>query len=101
MKEKFEIPDYQRGYSWDEEQIMDLLTDVEMHNSKGGYKHFTGTIVVERPNGGNVFQIVDGQQRLVTCVMILRAIVEIDPTKLKDIESILYKTKMVFNRLLL
>ncbi|MBN8545834.1 MAG: DUF262 domain-containing protein [Ignavibacteria bacterium] len=89
---KFEVPDYQRGYSWDEEQILDLLTDIEMHNSKSGHKHFTGTIVVERPNGGDVYQIVDGQQRLVTCVMILRAIVEIDPTKLPKIESILKKT---------
>ncbi len=88
---KFEIPDYQRGYSWDEEQIIDLLTDIEMHNNKSGHKHFTGTIVVERPNGGDVFQIVDGQQRLVSCVMILRAIVEIDPTKLKKIESIIKK----------
>jgi|GEM_PF-565472 len=89
---KFEIPDYQRGYSWDEEQILDLLTDIEMHNSKSGHKHFTGTIVVERPNGGDVFQIVDGQQRLVTCVMVLRAIVEIDLKKLEKIEYIIKKT---------
>ena len=87
---KFEIPDYQRGYSWDEEQILDLLTDIEMHNSKSGHKHFTGTIVVERPNGGDVFQIVDGQQRLVTCVMVLRAIVEIDLKKLEKIEYIIH-----------
>ncbi len=93
---KFEVPDYQRGYSWDEEQVLDLLTDIEMHNSKSGHKHFTGTIVVERPNGGNNYQIVDGQQRLVTCVMILRAIVELNPRKLKGLESILTKTKSGF-----
>lgn len=93
---KFEVPDYQRGYSWDEEQVLDLLSDIEMHNSKSGHKHFTGTIVVERPNGGNTYQIVDGQQRLVTCVMILRAIVEMNPRKLKGLESILTKTKSGF-----
>ncbi len=93
---KFEIPDYQRGYSWDEEQVLDLLTDIEMHNSSSGHKHFTGTIVVERPNGGNTYQIVDGQQRLVTCVMILRAIVEMNPRKLKGLESILTKTRSGF-----
>ncbi|MBK6680247.1 MAG: DUF262 domain-containing protein [Ignavibacteriales bacterium] len=31
---KFEIPDYQRGYSWDEEQILDLLIDIEMHKQQ-------------------------------------------------------------------
>ncbi|MBK7867814.1 MAG: DUF262 domain-containing protein [Ignavibacteriales bacterium] len=93
---KFKIPDYQRGYSWDEEQIIDLLTDIEMHNNKSGHKHFTGTIVVERPKGGDVFQIVDGQQRLVSCVMILRAIVELNPGNLKGIDSILTKTKNGF-----
>lgn len=93
---KFKIPDYQRGYSWDEEQILDLLTDIEMHNSKSGHKHFTGTIVVERPNGGDVFQIVDGQQRLVSCVMIIRAIVEVDNSEWSGTESILIETPSGF-----
>lgn len=89
---KFEIPDYQRGYSWDRDQIKDLLSDIELHNSKYDTKHFTGTIVVEQKKGSDIYQIVDGQQRLVTCVMILKAIVELNPEKLKGLESILYKT---------
>ncbi len=42
----FEIPDYQRGYSWETEHRQALLEDI--HDLLPGARHFTGTIVVHR-----------------------------------------------------
>jgi uncharacterized protein with ParB-like and HNH nuclease domain len=38
------IPNYQRGYSWEAEQIRDLLEDLELLKDK---VHYTGTIVMK------------------------------------------------------
>lgn len=43
----FKIPDYQRGYSWEKKQLVDLTKDIE-HVSKIDHKHYTGTIVVSK-----------------------------------------------------
>ncbi len=65
----FLIPDYQRGYSWEQIQIKDLLNDIE-HLGNTDYIHFTGTIVASLNEDG-FFEIVDGQQRLTTLVIII------------------------------
>lgn len=44
-KRVFRIPDYQRGYSWEEQQRTELLTDIEYLIKSGEYRHYTGTIV--------------------------------------------------------
>lgn len=93
---KFEVPDYQRGYSWEEKHVNALLTDIERHRSGSGHKHFTGTIVVEKPNRKTVYKLVDGQQRLVTCVMILRAIAQIKSDSVEGITNILNKNGSTF-----
>jgi len=78
----FTIPDYQRGYAWDEPQWRDLREDLTALPL--GKDHFTGTIVLcrrgterRKDNRGNtfdVFDVVDGQQRLTTLVVLLDAI---------------------------
>jgi len=71
----FEIPDYQRGYSWEKTQLEDLTKDiVNMFNKK--HIHFTGTIVAAtKHNRGNIFEIVDGQQRLTTLIILVKEII--------------------------
>jgi uncharacterized protein with ParB-like and HNH nuclease domain len=82
----FKVPDYQRGYAWTDEQRQDLLEDIEEIQSlivKSKYEHFTGTIVLEDKGdeldipGGKLkkMDIVDGQQRLTTLVILLREFV--------------------------
>jgi len=80
MQEKrfFRIPDYQRGYSWEEQQRTDLLKDIE-YLIKGGnnYRHYTGTIVASlsgKKNGYEVFDVVDGQQRMTSLILLLSVI---------------------------
>ncbi len=75
----FRIPDYQRGYSWEEQQRKDLLTDIEYLIKSGyEYRHYTGTIVAsstgEEKNSFKVFDVVDGQQRMTSLVLLLSVI---------------------------
>lgn len=71
----FQIPDYQRGYSWETPQVQDLIKDLE-HSSSLGMRHFGGTLVAVEANSGqkDVFDIVDGQQRLTTLIILLRTL---------------------------
>lgn len=79
----FSIPDYQRGYSWEEQQRKDLLKDIEYLIKSGyQYRHYTGTIVASLndektkgvPNEYEVFDIVDGQQRMTSIILLLSVI---------------------------
>lgn len=75
----FEIPDYQRSYSWETSQRTDLLNDIKNILDLENYKHFTGTIVAqekERNASLNKFDVVDGQQRLTTCVILLSVLAQ-------------------------
>ena len=74
-KRSFRIPDYQRGYSWEEQQRSDLLRDIEFGLS-GDYSHYAGTLVAVkgRSQDNNTYEIVDGQQRLTTIVILLACI---------------------------
>ncbi len=63
---KAEIPDYQRGYSWENDQINDFLNDLndERKRTKDS-EYFFGPIIVVNSNDG-VKKIIDGQQRIST-----------------------------------
>lgn len=60
------IPDYQRIYCWEEKNVRRLLDDIL--NAEGAYR--MGAIILHHHD--NVFDIIDGQQRLVTLSLILR-----------------------------
>lgn len=82
---KFIIPEYQRPYSWDEEQCDILWTDLidfyESNINKDDY-YFLGSIVTCKTAEG--LEIIDGQQRITSFSLLLRALYE----KLKNmIES--------------
>lgn len=75
----FFVPDYQRGYAWGESNVNDLLQDILhlMRVPDSQLNHYTGTLVLTRPNKDNRvprFGIVDGQQRIITLVIIMRCI---------------------------
>ena len=77
-KRVFRIPDYQRGYSWEKQQRDDLLTDIEyLIKAEYKYRHYTGTIVASltgKKNGYEVFDVVDGQQRMTSLILLLSVI---------------------------
>ena len=67
------IPNYQRIYCWEENNVKCLLDDVSEHisvNNKTPYR--LGTIILHFHN--NKYDIIDGQQRLVTLALLLSEI---------------------------
>ncbi|MCQ2875604.1 DUF262 domain-containing HNH endonuclease family protein [Helicobacter pylori] len=81
----FEIPSYQRGYAWQERQLKDFWNDLE-HVSKLGNKfHYMHSLTLrglENELEDSAFEIIDGQQRLATSLILLGLLAKI--TKHKD-----------------
>ncbi|MFP6254992.1 DUF262 domain-containing protein [Helicobacter pylori] len=73
-KGMFEIPSYQRGYAWQDRQLKDFWNDLE-HVSKLGdkfhYMHSLTLRELENEFESNAFEIIDGQQRLATSLILL------------------------------
>lgn len=82
----FQIPDYQRGYAWEEKQWKDFVQDIDALIDDKIISHYTGTIVIYQPskkpteNYGTkrleIVDVVDGQQRLTTCSLYLSIIIK-------------------------
>lgn len=71
---KFVIPEYQRPYAWTDEQIQTLFDDlVEYTGNNSESTYFLGTIV-SYENENREQEIIDGQQRLTSLFLLLRAI---------------------------
>ncbi len=70
----FEIPSYQRGYAWQMRQLKDSWNDLE-HVSKLGdkfhYMHSLTLRELENEFENSAFEIIDGQQRLATSLILL------------------------------
>lgn len=74
-RRKFEIPDYQRNYSWEDDQRQDLWRD--LHNNLDSEKtHFFGTFLL-REKSSNTYDIIDGQQRLTSVLILLNELTEL------------------------
>ncbi|WP_187857410.1 DUF262 domain-containing protein [Helicobacter pylori] len=73
-KGMFEIPSYQRGYAWQKDQLKDFWNDLE-HVSKLGDKfHYMHSLTLrglENELEDSAFEIIDGQQRLATSLILL------------------------------
>lgn len=80
----FKIPVYQRNYDWKEQNCSRLWDDIEKI-LKTGEKHFLGSIVFMSSKEASFalpqYTIIDGQQRLTTIMISLKAIAEIAKTR--------------------
>ena len=73
----FEIPIFQRSYAWEEENLRDLWDDLYY---LGDREHYFGTILVKKADKTTEaglktfdhFEVIDGQQRLTTTIILLR-----------------------------
>ena len=78
-KSDFLIPDYQRPYAWGEQECQTLWDDVftfafpddDCDKFKKDDEYFLGPIVTYKNDGKQ--EIIDGQQRLTTLMLLLRA----------------------------
>lgn len=70
---RFIVPQYQRGYEWDRRQWEDLWLDINRINTHVD-QHYLGNIILLEREAGEEYEIVDGQQRMVTLSIIMMAI---------------------------
>ena len=73
----YAVPNYQREYVWETEQVEQLLTDINAELASNdpaeAPEYFIGSIVVCL-SGESVLELIDGQQRMTTLFLILCAI---------------------------
>lgn len=86
-KENFVIPEYQRGYSWDETQCDKLWQSIESFMESGSSDpYFFGTIIIDCSDTNvNSFHLIDGQQRTTTFLLLLKALLIRLTKSLKEI----------------
>ena len=73
----FEVPIYQRVFTWGYEQFERLFKDLSDHFCSSGRndRYYLGVITVVRQKDGDKLVLVDGQQRL-TCILLLGALLD-------------------------
>jgi uncharacterized protein with ParB-like and HNH nuclease domain len=72
---RYQVPIYQRDYSWNEEQWDDLWADILAVTNQKNRVHYMGAIVLQNLNNKQ-YSIIDGQQRLATLSIIILAIIK-------------------------
>lgn len=85
----FQIPEYQRAYSWRTKQRADLFEDIDKLEGKDAQFHFMAMIVCLRRGKQTIdtddfarLDVVDGQQRLTTLIILCKALSKtLDSTK--------------------
>lgn len=93
----FEIPNFQRPYSWTIDNVQMFLDDLE-EVRRGDKKHYFGSIVYI--NDGDRSIIIDGQQRATTVLLMITAIYHLaleSPEKLKLVAEQI-KDEYLYNR---
>lgn len=89
----FRIPDFQRGYAWEEGQLKDFWEDLELLNENN--THYTGVLSVKPVDksqvvaydtwqddiwlldgGFKAYYLIDGQQRLTTSIILINEILK-------------------------
>ncbi len=76
--QQYKIPVYQRNYEWSKEQCKKLFEDI-VQAAKRNQLHFTGSIVFQPMapiKGINNSIVIDGQQRLTTIYILIKALVD-------------------------
>lgn len=70
----YEVPPFQRDYSWDKEEWEDLWLDLLALDQEGD--HYMGYLVLQETKEPKKFIIIDGQQRITTISLLILAAVQ-------------------------
>ena len=83
--DQLSIPDYQRPYKWTEKNLNALVNDIQEHKDKSAYR--LGTIVLHHDKNNTSLKninIVDGQQRTLTLILLVWAVIQKQQLDLKQ-----------------
>lgn len=86
---KFVIKSYQRGYRWEDSQVLALLNDIYGNGSK---PYCLQPVVVRRLEE-DTFELIDGQQRLTTLLILLKFIQKIYKPRISIQYTLSYETR--------
>lgn len=78
----FVIPSYQRPYVWPDDDVLKLLDDIHTAKKENEHHYFIGTLLTAehheiRQDGVKVLELIDGQQRATTLMLIALAMREL------------------------
>ncbi|MDN5078364.1 DUF262 domain-containing protein [Aliarcobacter butzleri] len=69
----YKIPPYQREYAWRKDQWENLFNDI-LENEKG---YFLGSMICINKDDSDIFEVIDGQQRLTTISILENALLKV------------------------
>ncbi len=75
-KKNYDIPVYQRAYSWDKDNWNTFLEDI-VEQLEGDNNYFYGNILLEEIIKNRKYEIIDGQQRITTLTIFFRALINV------------------------
>ena len=68
------IPSYQRPYKWENKNIRELILDIQKSIEEArkypNFKYRVGTVILYRESGTEPYEVVDGQQRLLSVLLL-------------------------------
>ena len=72
----FTIPEYQRAYSWGTDNCDKLWQDIVNYSDGNSNKdeYFFGTIIINCQENDTKYELIDGQQRTTTFLLLLKAL---------------------------
>lgn len=81
---KLAIPSYQRPYKWTKKNVADLLDDIDQAIERGGrlpcsgdaFRYRVGTVILHWNAKKKTYDVVDGQQRIITLLLIRRCLAQ-------------------------
>lgn len=79
----YKIPQYQRPYKWENEQVDKLWDDINEAYENGDENYFLGSIITAKPRGDEksiYVDVVDGQQRLTTLMILFCVVRDVYPS---------------------
>lgn len=86
---QYKIPEYQRPYAWSEEEILTLIEDIQDFEEE---IYYLGSLTVNKIQE-NIFEVIDGQQRLTTLFILLKSISRILNININNSLSFTYREK--------
>ena len=100
LDKKYYIPEYQRGYRWEETQVLDLLQDLYaffIGDTKGQFYCLQPIVVKEKQMNNELwYEVIDGQQRLTTIRIIMQIYDQLNSNMFTTIShkyTIMYATR--------
>ena len=89
---KFKIPSFQRGYSWETAQLEDFWEDIMI--LPAGKLHYMGMLTVEKKDDeADVLWVVNGQQRLTTSIILINELLK----RMGEEERLPWQKKFLFS----